>query len=125
MPYFVMENSFLKPMENSPMRKEVSKHWEAPLRDASQMHWWGVAKILELVRSLEIFLTLIPSIDYTCWSNRYIASELWDPNFILEWKKRNVLAVTCENAKTKTNKVLYRRKDRPAFSYPWTEKSAK
>ncbi|EFC47249.1 predicted protein, partial [Naegleria gruberi] len=54
-----------------------------------------------------------------CCKDLGIASELWDPNFINEWKKENVLAVLCENAKTKANKVLYRRKDRPTFQYPW------
>nr|CAG4715323.1 unnamed protein product [Naegleria fowleri] len=57
-----------------------------------------------------------------CCKDLGIGSELWDPNFVREWKKQNVVAVLCENVKNKTIKVLYRRKDRPAFQYPYTEK---
>ncbi|KAG2378997.1 hypothetical protein C9374_007635 [Naegleria lovaniensis] len=57
-----------------------------------------------------------------CCKDLGIGSELWDPNFVREWKKHNVVAVLCENVKNKTTKVLYRRKDRPAFQYPYTEK---
>lgn len=56
-----------------------------------------------------------------CCKDLGIASELWDPNFILEWKEKYAISVWCENQKTKERKRLWRRKDRKAFDYPWKE----
>jgi hypothetical protein len=56
-----------------------------------------------------------------CCKDIGIASELWDPNFIREWKKNHAVSVWCENQKTKQRKLLYRRKDRPPFEYPFKE----
>ena len=56
-----------------------------------------------------------------CCKDLGVASELWDPTFLLEWKKKFAVAVFCENASTKKKAKLWRRKDRPPFSYPWTE----
>ncbi|KAF0982116.1 hypothetical protein FDP41_011977 [Naegleria fowleri] len=58
-----------------------------------------------------------------CCKDIGIASELWDPNFILEWKEKNVVAVFCEHVKTQQTKKLYRRKDRE-IGYPYVEKKS-
>lgn len=50
-----------------------------------------------------------------------IASELWDPQFIIEWKEKHEVAVWCEHVQTGQKKLLYRRKDRPPFEFPWKE----
>lgn len=50
-----------------------------------------------------------------------IASELWDINFINEWKSKFAVSVWCEHVTTGTKKLLWRRKDRPAFEYPYRE----
>jgi hypothetical protein len=48
-----------------------------------------------------------------------IASELWDIQYIMEWKQKHAVEVWCEHATTKQRKKLWRRKDRPAIAYPW------
>ncbi|KAG2388192.1 hypothetical protein C9374_001042 [Naegleria lovaniensis] len=58
-----------------------------------------------------------------CCKDIGIASELWDPNFILEWKAKNVVGVFCEHVKTQQTKKLYRRKDRE-IGYPYVEKKS-
>lgn len=50
-----------------------------------------------------------------------IASDLWDSAYVSEWKSKHALAVMCENMKTGQKKLLYRRRDRPPFGYPWKE----
>jgi hypothetical protein len=50
-----------------------------------------------------------------------VASELWDPQFLLEWREKYAIGVFAENAITKKKTKLWRRRDRPAFGYPWTE----
>jgi len=52
-----------------------------------------------------------------------VASELWDLVYTNDWRKKHAVGVMCENTKTNQKKVLYRRKDRPPFSYPWKEQS--
>lgn len=56
-----------------------------------------------------------------CCKDLGVASCLWDPNFILKWKKDFAIKVFVENQKTKKNNVMWRRKDRDSFSYPWKE----
>ncbi|KAL0487873.1 mitochondrial genome maintenance protein [Acrasis kona] len=56
-----------------------------------------------------------------CCKDIGIASELWDPQFIMDWKKKYSIGVWCENNKTGHKKILYRRKDRPEFTYPYRE----
>jgi len=53
-----------------------------------------------------------------CFLNR---TELWDPQFLLEWRDKHAVGVFAENAVTKKKQKLWRRRDRPAFGYPWTE----
>ena len=59
-----------------------------------------------------------------CCKDLGIASELWDPTFIQEWKKQHAMRVWCENERTKKKQPLWRRKDRSAIQYPWIEQSA-
>jgi len=56
-----------------------------------------------------------------CCKDLGIASELWDPAFILKWKAENAVAVWVQHVTTKQKKKLYRRKDRPPFGYPYVE----
>lgn len=58
-----------------------------------------------------------------CCKDLGIASELWDPSFIVEWKEKYASAIFCENQLTKKKVKLWRRKDRPAFQYPYVESS--
>jgi hypothetical protein len=60
-----------------------------------------------------------------CCKDLGIASELWDPQFILQWKAENALEVWGTHTKTGAKKKLYRRKDRPAFEYPYSEETGK
>lgn len=55
-----------------------------------------------------------------CCKDVGIASELWDPNYILRWKEKYAVEVFCET-KMGQKKKLWRRKDRPAFEYPYRE----
>ena len=57
-----------------------------------------------------------------CCKDIGIASELWDPNFVLQWRKENAVDVYCEHVVKKNTKKIFRRKDR-TISYPWVEKS--
>jgi hypothetical protein len=56
-----------------------------------------------------------------CCKDLGIASELWDPNYIIEWSKKHAVKVWCEHQVNKNKKLLTRRRDRPAFEYPWKE----
>jgi hypothetical protein len=56
-----------------------------------------------------------------CCKDLGIGSELWDPNFIEEWKRKNAVQILVENEKSKEKKRFWRRKDRPPFEYPWRE----
>ena len=56
-----------------------------------------------------------------CCKDLGIASELWDPSFVISWKAKHVEEVYCEHVLKKNTKKLYRRKDRQ-ISYPWVEK---
>jgi len=56
-----------------------------------------------------------------CCKDLGIASELWDPRFIREFKAKYCVELFVENVKDKTKKKLWRRKDQPKFEYPWKE----
>jgi hypothetical protein len=57
-----------------------------------------------------------------CCKDLGIASELWDPSFILDWTNEYAIKVWCEDLKGgKGKKMFWRRKDRKKFSFPWKE----
>ncbi|KAL5508180.1 hypothetical protein ACEPAH_5799 [Sanghuangporus vaninii] len=56
-----------------------------------------------------------------CCKDLGIASELWDPRFIREFKAKYCVEVFAENVTTKKKKKLWRRRDQPKFDYPWKE----
>ncbi|KAJ8472681.1 hypothetical protein ONZ51_g8357 [Trametes cubensis] len=56
-----------------------------------------------------------------CCKDLGIASELWDPRFIREFKSKYCIEVFVEDVRTKKKKKLWRRKDQPAFEYPFKE----
>eukprot|EP00695_Tsukubamonas_globosa_P003760 TRINITY_DN815_c0_g1_i1.p1 TRINITY_DN815_c0_g1~~TRINITY_DN815_c0_g1_i1.p1 ORF type:complete len:207 (-),score=61.86 TRINITY_DN815_c0_g1_i1:35-655(-) len=54
-----------------------------------------------------------------CCKDLGIATDLWDPQYTIEWKAKYAAQILCEsNGK---NKTLWRRKDRPPFAYPFKE----
>ncbi|KAG6916472.1 hypothetical protein DXG01_006666 [Tephrocybe rancida] len=56
-----------------------------------------------------------------CCKDLGIASELWDPRFIREFKAKYCIEVFAEHLPTKKKKKLWRRKDQPKFGYPYQE----
>ncbi|OCF38194.1 mitochondrial genome maintenance protein [Kwoniella heveanensis BCC8398] len=56
-----------------------------------------------------------------CCKDLGIASELWDPTFIRDFKKNHCVEVFTEHAMTKKKKKLWRKRDSPKFDYPWKE----
>jgi len=56
-----------------------------------------------------------------CCKDLGIASELWDPRFIREFKTKFCIEVYPEHLPTKKKKKLWRRKDQPKFGYPYQE----
>ncbi|KAH9077073.1 mitochondrial genome maintenance protein [Lactarius deliciosus] len=56
-----------------------------------------------------------------CCKDLGIASELWDPRFIREFKKAHGVEVYAEHLPTKRKRKLWRRKDQPKFEYPYKE----
>jgi len=56
-----------------------------------------------------------------CCKDLGIASELWDPRFIREFKAKHCVEIFAEHASTKKKKKLWRRRDQPKFDYPWKE----
>eukprot|EP00274_Cyanoptyche_gloeocystis_P006145 CAMPEP_0196666702 /NCGR_PEP_ID=MMETSP1086-20130531/64666_1 /TAXON_ID=77921 /ORGANISM="Cyanoptyche gloeocystis , Strain SAG4.97" /LENGTH=330 /DNA_ID=CAMNT_0042003935 /DNA_START=27 /DNA_END=1020 /DNA_ORIENTATION=- len=56
-----------------------------------------------------------------CCKDLGIASDLWDLNFVNNWKQTFALQVRVENVKTKESRILWRRKDRPKFDGLWRE----
>ncbi|EPQ59053.1 mitochondrial genome maintenance MGM101 [Gloeophyllum trabeum ATCC 11539] len=56
-----------------------------------------------------------------CCKDLGVASELWDPRFIREFKAKYCVEVFAEHVPTKKKKKLWRRKDQPKFDYPWKE----
>ncbi|KAI8825972.1 mitochondrial genome maintenance MGM101-domain-containing protein [Fimicolochytrium jonesii] len=58
-----------------------------------------------------------------CCKDLGIASELWDPVFIEEFKRNHAVHVMTSNATSQARKMLWRRKDRK-FAYPVKEETA-
>ncbi|KAI0722678.1 mitochondrial genome maintenance MGM101-domain-containing protein [Earliella scabrosa] len=56
-----------------------------------------------------------------CCKDLGIASDLWDPRFIREFKAKYCVEVFVEDTRTKKKKKLWRRKDQPKFEYPFKE----
>ena len=73
-----------------------------------------------------------------CCKDLGVASDLWDPRFIREFKAKYCAEVFAEHSLTKKKQVLvhlhsatasgtvyrkklWRRKDQPKFDYPWKE----
>ncbi|KAG8968957.1 hypothetical protein FRC03_005502 [Tulasnella sp. 419] len=56
-----------------------------------------------------------------CCKDLGIASELWDPRFIREFKAQHCVEVFVEHVPTKKKRKLWRRKDDPKFEYPYKE----
>lgn len=56
-----------------------------------------------------------------CCKDLGIASELWDPRFIREFKAAHCVEVFAENLTTRKKRKLWRRKDQPKMDYPWKE----
>ncbi|KAJ6551583.1 mitochondrial genome maintenance MGM101-domain-containing protein [Mycena capillaripes] len=71
----------------------------------------------------------IPTATEACKSNALmrcskdlgIASELWDPRFIREFKSKYCVEVFAEHIPTKKKKKMWRRKDSPKLGYPYQE----
>jgi hypothetical protein len=55
-----------------------------------------------------------------CCKDLGIASELWDPRFIREFKAKHCVEVFVEHVPTKKKRKLWRRKD-STFEYPYKE----
>lgn len=58
-----------------------------------------------------------------CCKDIGVASELWDPAFITEWKAKYAVDVWVEHVKTGDKRKLWRRKDRGPIGYPYKEVS--
>ncbi|KAF9450170.1 mitochondrial genome maintenance MGM101 [Macrolepiota fuliginosa MF-IS2] len=56
-----------------------------------------------------------------CCKDLGIASELWDPRFIREFKAKYCIEVFVEHVPTKKKRKLWRRKDQGKFEYPYSE----
>jgi len=56
-----------------------------------------------------------------CCKDLGIASELWDPRYIREFKAAHCIEIFAENVTTRKKKKLWRRKDQPRLEYPWKE----
>ncbi|KAJ7182561.1 mitochondrial genome maintenance protein [Mycena crocata] len=71
----------------------------------------------------------IPTATEACKSNALmrcskdlgIASELWDPRFIREFKAKYCVEIFAEHIPTKKKKKMWRRKDQPKLGYPYQE----
>ncbi|KAF9023179.1 mitochondrial genome maintenance MGM101-domain-containing protein [Rhodocollybia butyracea] len=71
----------------------------------------------------------IPTATESCKSNALmrcckdlgVASELWDPRFIREFKVKHCIEVFAEHLPTKKKKKLWRRRDQPKLAYPYQE----
>ncbi|KAJ7176515.1 mitochondrial genome maintenance protein [Mycena filopes] len=71
----------------------------------------------------------IPTATEACKSNALmrcskdlgVASELWDPRFIREFKAKYCVEIFAEHLPTKKKKKIWRRKDSPKFGYPYQE----
>lgn len=55
-----------------------------------------------------------------CCKDLGISSELWDPRFIRQFRKKHCVEVWAQDTAGKKKK-LWRRRDDPPFEYPWKE----
>lgn len=55
-----------------------------------------------------------------CCKDLGVSSELWDPRFIRQFRKKHCVEVWAQDT-TGKKKRLWRRKDDPPFEYPWKE----
>ncbi|KIS66769.1 putative single-stranded DNA binding protein [Mycosarcoma maydis] len=55
-----------------------------------------------------------------CCKDLGVSSELWDPRFIRQFRKKHCIEVWAQDTAGKKKK-LWRRKDDPPFEYPWKE----
>lgn len=55
-----------------------------------------------------------------CCKDLGVSSELWDPRFIRQFRKKHCVEVWAQDTAGKKKK-LWRRKDDPPFEYPWKE----
>lgn len=90
----------------------VASSWGEQSYDEQKMRFKSLATSLEGAKSNGLM---------RCCKDLGIASELWDPQYIIEWKKHFVAEIWATNRITGKKKKLYRRKDRPPFEYPWVE----
>ncbi|TFK25978.1 mitochondrial genome maintenance MGM101 [Coprinopsis marcescibilis] len=56
-----------------------------------------------------------------CCKDLGIASELWDPRFIREFRSKYCVEIFAEHLPTKKKYKMWRRKDQPKFGYPYQE----
>ncbi|EEB92455.1 hypothetical protein MPER_09029 [Moniliophthora perniciosa FA553] len=56
-----------------------------------------------------------------CCKDLGIASELWDPRFIREFKEKYCVEIWAEHIPTKKKKKVWRRKDQGKLTYPYHE----
>ncbi|ORY33472.1 mitochondrial genome maintenance MGM101-domain-containing protein [Naematelia encephala] len=56
-----------------------------------------------------------------CCKDLGIASELWDPKFIREYKEKHCVEVFAEHQMTKKKKKMWRKKNGPKLEYPYKE----
>ncbi|GLB34198.1 putative mitochondrial genome maintenance protein MGM101 [Lyophyllum shimeji] len=56
-----------------------------------------------------------------CCKDLGVASELWDPRFIREFKEKYCVEIFAEHLPTKKKRKLWRRKDQPKFTYPYQD----
>lgn len=55
-----------------------------------------------------------------CCKDLGVASELWDPKFLSEWRSEYAADIWCENIRSKEKKKLWKKKgSRELFPYPW------
>jgi len=90
----------------------VSSAWGEQSYDDQKMRFKSLATALEGAKSNGLM---------RCCKDIGIASELWDPHYIYQWKLQNVVEVWAMHRVTGKKQKLYRRKDRPPFDYPWQE----
>ncbi|WWC91676.1 uncharacterized protein L201_006622 [Kwoniella dendrophila CBS 6074] len=95
---------------------------------------WGLVclgRLVSIARGEQEYFDAsgIPTATEACKSNALmrcckdlgIASELWDPSFIRDFKLKHCKEVYVEHATKKQKKKLWRKKDGPKFEYPWRE----
>lgn len=54
-----------------------------------------------------------------CCKDLGVASELWDPTFIRDFKAQHVTELWVEHTVTKKKRKIFRRKDAHTVPYPW------